>query len=282
MHSVQDLQIPVTKPAGEIAIRVYSPAGSGPFPVHLNFHGGLWKLFIVQLSFDHTDLNSGGWVLGSLKSEAAWCRHMCNMANIVVIDVDYRMGPEHKYPAAIYDCWDAVKWVSHAISSEHHLRHMTKLRCKQTIANAETLNIISHSVSFGGLSAGGHMSAVLAHFARDEGIDIKLHLMIVPATDMRYCSPRIKTLDAQNCPYESARRLRDLPWSPLSREQWFLKYWLGEDAGKNTFPPGEVYNCVRRSSLTIYSKVSKSAYSMSGYAHQCLHQTSRIFPRRML
>lgn len=54
----------------------------------------------------------GGWVLGGLQSEAAWCRHMCNMVNITVIDVDYRMGPEYKYPAAIYDCWDAVKWVS--------------------------------------------------------------------------------------------------------------------------------------------------------------------------
>ncbi|KAL2212059.1 hypothetical protein CC79DRAFT_1364343 [Sarocladium strictum] len=190
VHSVQDLDIPVTQPAGEIAIRVYSPAGSGPFPVHLNFHGG-------------------GWVLGSLQSEAAWCRHMCNMANITVIDVDYRMGPEFKYPAAIYDCWDAVKW---------------------TIANAETLNINPKSVSFGGLSAGGHMSAVLAHFARDEGVDIKLHLLIVPATDMRYCSPKIKTVDTQNCPYESARRLKDVPWSPLTREQWFLKYWLGDDA----------------------------------------------------
>ena len=50
-------------------------------------------------------------MLGSLQSEAAWCRHMCNKANIKVIDVDYRMGPEHKFPAAIYDCWDAVKWV---------------------------------------------------------------------------------------------------------------------------------------------------------------------------
>lgn len=76
------------------------------------------------------------------------------------------------------------------------------------------------------------MSAVLAHFARDEGIEIKLQLMVVPATDMRYCSPNITVLDAQNCPYESARMFQNLPWSPVGREQWFLKYWLGEDAGK--------------------------------------------------
>ena len=102
---------------------------------------------------------------------------------------------------------------------------------EKTITNAGNLNINPQSVSFGGLSAGGHMSAVLAHFARDEAIDIKLHLMIVPATDMRYCSLNIKELTPDNCPYESARLFQNLKWSPLGREQWFLKYWLGEDPG---------------------------------------------------
>ncbi|KAF4781464.1 hypothetical protein HER10_EVM0012221 [Colletotrichum scovillei] len=188
---VEDRKIPVTTPGGKVSVRIYSPEGSGPFPVHLNFHGG-------------------GWVLGGLQSEAAWCRHICNKSNppLPVIDVDYRMGPEHKFPTAIYDCWDAVKWA---------------------IKNANALNIDPKSVSFGGLSAGGQMSAVLAHFARDEAIAIKLHLMIVPATDMRYCHRSIKRLDKSNCPYESARLYQDLPWGPLGREQWFLKYWLGED-----------------------------------------------------
>ncbi|KAH6983415.1 Alpha/Beta hydrolase protein [Ilyonectria sp. MPI-CAGE-AT-0026] len=194
VFQVEDRQVSVSQPTGEITVRIYSPEGPGPFPVHLNFHGG--KSFHC------------GWVLGSLKSEAAWCRHICNKSNIKVIDVDYRMGPELKFPTAIYDCWDAVKWA---------------------IDNAETLNIDAKSVSFGGLSAGGQMSAVLAHFARDENVDIKLHMMVVPATDMRYCSTKIKQLTSENCPYESARLFADLPWGPLGREQWFLKYWLGED-----------------------------------------------------
>ncbi|KAK2053413.1 hypothetical protein LY76DRAFT_619950 [Colletotrichum caudatum] len=186
---VEDRQVPVTQPLGNIVVRVYSPEGPGPFPVHLNFHGG-------------------GWVLGGLNTEAAWCRHICNKSNIKVVDVDYRMGPEHKFPTAIYDCWDTVKWV---------------------IENASALNIDPLGVSFGGLSAGGQMSAVLAHFARDEEIPIRLHLMIVPATDMRYCHRRFAGLNESNCPYESARLYHDLPWGPLGREQWFLKYWLGED-----------------------------------------------------
>lgn len=75
------------------------------------------------------------------------------------------------------------------------------------------------------------MSAVLAHFARDEGVDIRLHLMIVPATDMRYCSPKLAALTKDNCPYESARLFAHLPWGGLGREKWFLRHWIGEDPG---------------------------------------------------
>ncbi|KAI8261140.1 Trichothecene 3-O-acetyltransferase TRI101 [Colletotrichum sp. SAR11_239] len=75
----------------------------------------------------------------------------------------------------------------------------------ETISNAQALNIDPTSVSFGGLSAGGQMSAVLAHLARDEKIPIKLHLMIVPATDMRYCSRKIKGLNEINCPQFGGR-----------------------------------------------------------------------------
>ncbi|KAF2021448.1 hypothetical protein BU24DRAFT_438531 [Aaosphaeria arxii CBS 175.79] len=184
---VEDMNVPVTKPTGEVAVRIYSPKGKGPFPVHVNFHGG-------------------GWVLGGLKSEAAWCRHMCNKANIKVVDVDYRMAPEFPFPTSIYDCWDVVKWI---------------------ITNGDSMNIDHSSVSIGGLSAGGQMSAVLAHFARDEDIKLKLHMMIVPATDMRYCRKGLQ-LDKSNCPYQSVHLFHDAVWGPLGREQWFLKYWLGD------------------------------------------------------
>lgn len=53
----------------------------------------------------------GGWILGGLKSEAAWCRSVCNNTGIVIVDVDYRLAPEFVFPAAIYDSWEAIQWV---------------------------------------------------------------------------------------------------------------------------------------------------------------------------
>ncbi|KAL4903096.1 hypothetical protein BDW74DRAFT_186451 [Aspergillus multicolor] len=194
VHNFRDVQVSVSEPEGHITCRVYTPAGEGPFPVHLNFHGG-------------------GWVLGGLASEAAWCRSVCNEASIVVIDVDYRLAPKYPFPTALYDGWTAVQW---------------------TIKNATSLNINPESVSIGGLSSGGQMTAVLAHFARDSTppIDLKLQLMIVPATDMRYVPLSIteaEPLTPETCRYPSAIFLSDLPWSPLARESWFLNYYIGTD-----------------------------------------------------
>ena len=88
----EEFDVPVSKPSGTVRVRVYTPEGQGPFPVHFNYHGG-------------------GWVLGGLQSEAAWCRSICNNVGIKVIDVDYRMAPEYPFPTAIYDSWEVVKWV---------------------------------------------------------------------------------------------------------------------------------------------------------------------------
>ena len=88
----EEFDVPVSKPSGTVRVRVYTPEGRGPFPVHFNYHGG-------------------GWVLGGLQSEAAWCRSICNDVGIKVIDVDYRMAPEYPFPTAIYDSWEVVKWV---------------------------------------------------------------------------------------------------------------------------------------------------------------------------
>jgi acetyl esterase/lipase len=101
----------------------------------------------------------------------------------------------------------------------------------QVIENAEKLEVIPQSVSIGGLSAGGQMTAVMAHFARDEGIELKLQLMTVAATDFRQFPTTGSDIDP-SCPYESFITYKDVPWGPLARVQWFLDQWLGTDEGK--------------------------------------------------
>lgn len=62
--------------------------------------------------YSGVNCEKGGWVFGGFYSEVVWCCYMCNMVNIIIIDVDYRMGFEYKFFVVIYDCWDVVKWVS--------------------------------------------------------------------------------------------------------------------------------------------------------------------------
>ncbi|KAJ9624378.1 hypothetical protein H2204_010831 [Knufia peltigerae] len=192
VHRVEDIMVPVSQPKGTITVRVYSPEGPGPFPVHINMHGG-------------------GWVLGGLHSEAAWCRSVCSRVGIKVIDVDYRMAPEFLFPVAIYDCWDTIKWVGE---------------------NAETLAVRPDSISIGGLSAGGHMAAVLSLMARDEGgPDLKLALMVVPSVDFRWSIAPEPLKSEVATEYPSVELFAHNPWGPRGRMDWFMDYWVPDIDG---------------------------------------------------
>lgn len=134
----------------------------------------------------------------------------------MVVDVDYRLAPEFIFPAAIYDSWDALKWV---------------------LSHAADLNIDATSVSIGGLSAGGQMSAVLSHMARDAGIELKLALLVVPSTDFRWLIAEEPLRSAVAKLYPSVAQYKDAPWGGLKREQWFLNYWIPTSTS-----PVETYN----------------------------------------
>src|SRR5262249_53441873 len=84
---------PLPGPAGESPVRVYRPQGAGPLPVLVYFHGG-------------------GWVIGSLETHDPLCRHLANAIGSVVVSVDYRLAPEHPYPAAIEDAHAATAWIA--------------------------------------------------------------------------------------------------------------------------------------------------------------------------
>jgi acetyl esterase/lipase len=143
---VRDLACP--GPRGEIKLRAYRPRGSAAeelLPALIYFHGG-------------------GWLVGDLDSHDTACRHYANGARCRVVSVDYRMAPEHKFPAAVDDSVAATRWI---------------------IAQAAALKIDPARVAVGGDSAGGNLSAVLALMARDGDLPpLAYQLLVYPATDM--------------------------------------------------------------------------------------------------
>jgi len=87
---VEDVNVP--GPAGDIPVRVYVPAGDGPFPTVVFFHGG-------------------GWVIGNIESHDVPVRRLANLVPAVVMSVDYRLAPEHPFPIPLDDCHAALAWI---------------------------------------------------------------------------------------------------------------------------------------------------------------------------
>lgn len=149
--SVAELQ--ADGPAGAIAIRLYRPLTSkdaDSLPLLVYFHGG-------------------GWVIGDLDTHDTLCRELANGAGCAVASVDYRLGPEHRFPAAVDDCIAATRWLRH---------------------HAAALQLDASRLAVGGDSAGGNLAAVVTMAARDAGDPpIAFQLLIYPATDMRRGAP---------------------------------------------------------------------------------------------
>src|SRR5579885_304433 len=134
----------VAGPGGDIPVRLYYPAGQTPCGAAMWFHGG-------------------GWVLGNLESHDPTCRELANRAGALVVSVDYRLAPEHKFPAAADYCYAATRWVA-----EH----------------AVTLGYPAGRLAVSGDSAGGYLAAVVALMARDRGRPpLRYQLLIYPALD---------------------------------------------------------------------------------------------------
>lgn len=144
---VRELSAP--GPHGAIPLRYYRPLGSASdavLPVLVYYHGG-------------------GWTIGDLDTHDTLCRELCNLSGCALAAVDYRMGPEHRFPAAVDDALAATRWVHD---------------------QASALGVDASRLAIGGDSAGGNLAAVVAIAARDAGdLPIAFQLLIYPATDMR-------------------------------------------------------------------------------------------------
>lgn len=180
--SVADRAIP--GPAGDLAIRVYTPEGLGPFPLVVYFHGG-------------------GFVVGSLASGDPTCRALCHGASCVVVSVEYRLAPEHKFPAATDDCLAATRWVA---------------------AHAAELNADQGRLVIAGESSGGNLAAVTALRVRDEGGPaLRGQLLIYPVTD--YHTPPTPSYLANANGYLLTREMM----------MWFWEHYLSY-AGEANHP----------------------------------------------
>ena len=136
---------------GVIGLRTYRPrVGGAAMPALVYFHGG-------------------GWTIGDLDTHDVLCRQLCLAAGVMLVSVDYRLGPEHRFPAAIDDALAAMRWV-------------------QRMALA--LGIDAARIAVGGDSAGGNLAAVVPLLLRDAGEALPaFQLLIYPATDLRHGAP---------------------------------------------------------------------------------------------
>ena len=139
MERVETLIIP-TSDGAQLAARLVAPSRAAGLPVLLYLHGG-------------------GFTIGSSATHDILCRELARLAGCVVVSLDYRLAPEHRFPTASNDAWDALTWLA---------------------TNAQNLGADSQRIAVGGDSAGGTLATVNAILARDAGLPLALQLLFYP------------------------------------------------------------------------------------------------------
>ncbi len=154
---VTDLNFP--GPAGRLPARVYRPDGDGPWPVLVYFFGG-------------------GWSLGTLDTCDGVCRRLTNAARCVTVAISYRLAPEHKFPAAVEDCYAGAAWVA---------------------AHAAELGGDARRMAVGGDSSGGNLAAAVTLLAKDRGGPAFVHqLLVYPNTDYQAGTDSMRDMSDQH------------------------------------------------------------------------------------
>ncbi len=177
---VEDRHIPA-RDGHPMPARLYAPA-PGPLP---------WLLF----------LHGGGFTVGSIRTHDILCRELARLSGCAVVSLDYRLAPEHRFPAAVHDAWDALVWLARE--------------------GAAGWGLASSPCAVGGDSAGGTLAAVCALMARDAGLPLAMQLLIYPGCDAKPQLPSHQhyreglLLDATLIDYFFAHYI-----DPHDREDW--------------------------------------------------------------
>ncbi len=178
---VEDFTIPARDGAA-LPARLYapSPAGAPALPALLYLHGG-------------------GFTVGGIGTHDILCRELARLAGCAVVSLDYRLAPEHPFPTAFDDTWDALQWLA---------------------AHGAGKGIDTTRLAVGGDSAGGTLAATAALMARDTGLRLSLQLLFYPG-----CGARQDT--------DSHRRYAHGPIIPATLIQWFFGLFLRSDADRD-------------------------------------------------
>jgi acetyl esterase len=175
MAEVRELRAP--GPGEEIPLRLYRPAGvDNPSPALIYVHGG-------------------GWVLGDLESHDKVCRAIAAQTPCCVIAVDYRLAPEHPFPAGLDDVLAAVTWIAN---------------------NASSFGVANGRLAIGGDSAGGSMAAAACLYARGKGLNLRAQVLIYPSTDS---TPEVRL-------WPSRAQITQVPPLDIETLKWFSSKYL--------------------------------------------------------
>ena len=189
LHRVENFTLP-TRDGFELPVRLVAPSDE-PLPVLVYLHGG-------------------GFTIGSIATHDVLCRHLSQLAHCAVLSVGYRLAPEHRFPVAFEDAWDAVKWVAEQGAEK---------------------GLDPARIAVGGDSAGGTLAAACALQARDTGLALKLQLLFYPGCCAHQDTPSHKTfghgfvLEAAHIAYFFDLYIPNL----TDREDWRFAPLLADD-----------------------------------------------------
>jgi acetyl esterase len=154
----------LSRPPGVAAYDREVPGAEGPLRARVYVPPRAPATGARGLVFFH----GGGWVVGSIESHDRLCRVLAEEASTVVVSIDYRLAPEHRFPAGVNDAVASTRWV---------------------LANAATLGLDPAKIAVGGDSAGGNLSALVALALRDDALRPAFQLLLYPATDLTRSFP---------------------------------------------------------------------------------------------
>ena len=211
-------------------------------------------------------MHGGGYVLGHPDVDDGICECFVKEVNCVVVSIDYRLAPEHPYPAAIEDCYAGLKW---------------------TADNAEELKIDTSRLAIAGASAGGGLTAALALMARDKGeIEIVFQMPLYPMIDDRNVTPSSYEINEENLPKAWNREANEIAWkmylSNNASDQ--ISYYAAPSRAKDLTGLPPAYTCVgqldpfRDETLEYVARLAQAGVPVEFHLYPgCFHGFDSIF-----